>query len=424
MKYQLEEATICIIGLGYVGQPLAEAFSKSVKVIGFDTDVKLVNKLQKLAGNTGIIFTADAAEIGRADFIIICVPTPLTKSAEPDLSYLRNAAETAGRSMKKGAVVILESTVYPGVTEEILQPILEKESGLRSGLDFKVAYSPERINPGDKAHTVDKIAKVVAGMDEETTELVADLYRRVTPHVFKVKSIKVAEAAKIIENIQRDLNIALMNELAIIFQRIGLRTDEVLDAATTKWNFHRYSPGLVGGHCTPVDPHYLVYKAKELGYHPQVILAGRAVNDYMPKYTAEMTIKALNEAGKIIKGSRVLVLGLTYKEDVPDIRKSPVKELTKELEEYGVEVIGFDPQLNVADLKKEFKIRLLSSTELEEVEKIKADCIILAVAHSSFRKLTLNDLKKMQKSNPILIDVRRIFDGDEARNVGFNYQAL
>ena len=424
MKYHSEEATICIIGLGYVGQPLADAFSKSTKVIGFDTDVERVNKLSKSAGKTGITFTSDSAALNLADFIIICVPTPLTKSEEPDLSYLRNAAETVGRNMKKGAVIVLESTVYPGVTEEILQPVLENESSFRSGLDFKVAYSPERINPGDKTHTIDKITKVVAGMDEETTELVADLYRRVTPYVFKVKSIKVAEAAKVIENIQRDLNIALMNELAMIFQRIGLRTDEVIDAAATKWNFHRYSPGLIGGHCIPVDPHYLVYKARELGYYSKVILAGRTINDYMPKYIAEMTIKALNEVSKTIKGSRVLVLGLTYKEDVPDIRKSPVKELTKELEEYGVEVIGFDPQLNVADLKKEFKIRLLSSTELEEVEKIKADCIILAVAHSSFRKLTLNDLKKMQKSNPILIDVRRIFNGDEARNVGFNYKAL
>lgn len=424
MKSRLEETIVCIVGLGYVGLPLAEAFSKSLKVIGFDIDAERVNKLSESSGNTGITFTTNPAELKQADFIIICVPTPLTKSAEPDLYYLRSAAETAGRNLKKGAVVILECTVYPGVTEEVLQPILEKESGLKSGLDFKVAYSPERINPGDKEHAVDKISKVVAGMDEETTKIVAELYRKVTPHVFATKSIKVAEAAKVIENIQRDLNIALMNELAIIFQKLDLSTKEVLDTATTKWNFHRYSPGLVGGHCIPVDPHYLVYKARELGYHPQVILAGRAINDYMPKHTAEMTIKALNEVGKVIKGSRVLILGLTYKEDVPDIRESPVKEMIKELVEYGVEVIGFDPLLNADGLEKEFQIKLLSSTVLKELEKNKVDAIILDVAHSAFRKLSLNDLKKMQNNNPILIDVRHIFDAEEAKNAGFYYKTL
>jgi len=248
------------------------------------------------------------------------VPTPITKSKEPDLKYVKSATEIVGNNLKKGAVVVLESTVYPGVTEEIVKPILEKKSGMKCGADFKIGYSPERINPSDEAHTLDKITKIVAGMDDETTEILADLYGLIT-NVYKAKDIKTAEAAKVIENIQRDLNIALMNELAIIFHKMGLDTKAVLEAASTKWNFHRYSPGLVGGHCIPVDPYYLVYKAKELGYHPQVILAGRAINDYMPKHVAEMAIKGLNEAGKVIKGSKVLIMGLTYKENVPDTRE-------------------------------------------------------------------------------------------------------
>jgi len=288
-------SVVCIIGLGYVGLPLLEAFSQKLKVIGFDINAEKVDKLlsqqptnSSLATglstpdsglSTNLTFTTDPKEIGKADFIIICVPTPVTKHKEPDLSYITSASQIAGQNMKKGSIVILESTVYPGVTEEIVKPILEKESGLRCGKDFRIAYSPERINPGDKEHTPDKITKVAAGMDEETTDLVAELYGKVTPHVFKARDIKTAEAAKVIENIQRDLNIALMNELSLIFEKIGLNTKDVLDAASTKWNFHRYSPGLVGRHCIPVDPYYLVYKARELDYHPQVILAGRAIND-------------------------------------------------------------------------------------------------------------------------------------------------
>jgi len=424
MKYQLERALVCVVGLGYIGLPLAETLSKSFKVIGFDIDADKVSKLQKSSESTSVTFTANPVEMSQANFIIICVPTPLTKSTEPDLSYLRDAAKTVGCNLKKGAVVIVESTVYPGVTEEILQPILEKESGLKSGSDFKLAYSPERINPGDEEHTVDKVTKVVAGMDEETTELVAELYRKVTPHVFKARSIKVAEAAKVIENIQRDVNIALMNELAIIFHRIGLSIEEVLDTAATKWNFQRYSPGLVGGHCIPVAPHYLIHKARELGCHSQVISAARAVNDYIPKYIAEMTLKALEEAGKVTKHSRVLILGLTFKEDIDDIRKAPVKEIIKELEKHGIELIGFDPMLDGADSEKEFKINVISSTEFKEIENSKVDGIILTVAHSAFSKLSLNDLKKMQNGDPILIDVRRVFNAEEAKNAGFHYKAL
>jgi UDPglucose 6-dehydrogenase/UDP-N-acetyl-D-galactosamine dehydrogenase len=420
VRLDLEQAVVCIIGLGYVGLPLARAFSKSLRVIGFDTDPDKVNqsRQQGSSNQSNLHFTADPGKISEADFIIICVPTPVTKSREPDLSYIRSATEITGQNLKRGAIVILESTVYPGVTEEVVMPILEKESGLKCGADFKVGYSPERINPGDDEHALDKITK----MDDDTTAIIAELYRKVTPHIFKARDVKTAEAAKVIENVQRDLNIALMNELAIIFDRMGLSTRDVLDAAATKWNFQRYSPGLVGGHCIPVDPYYLVYRARELDYHPQVILAGRAINDYMPRYIAEITMKALNEVGKVIKGSRVLIMGLAYKENVADIRESPVRGIIKELKEYGVEITGFDPLLNGTELEDEFGIRLLK--DWEEVKKVKADGIILAVAHSPFCKLKLSDLKKMQNSSPVLIDVRQVFDAEEAKRAGFYYKTL
>jgi len=424
VRLDLEQKLVCIIGLGYVGLPLAKAFSKSLRVIGFDTDPDKVSKFRQpdSIGQPNLEFTADPKEINQADFVIICVPTPVTKSKEPDLGYIRGAAEITGQNLKRGTIVILESTVYPGVTEEILKPILEKESGLKCGADFKVGYSPERINPGDDEHALDKITKVVAGIDDDTTAIIAELYSKVTPHIFKARDVKTAEAAKVIENVQRDLNIALMNELAIIFDRMGLSTRDVLDAAATKWNFQRYSPGLVGGHCIPVDPYYLVYRARELDYHPQVILAGRAINDYMPRYIAEITMKALNEVGKVIKGSRVLIMGLTYKENVADIRESQVRGMIKELKEYGIKITGFDPLLNRVELEDEFGIRLLK--DWREVTKVKADGIIVAVAHSSFCKLGLNDLKKMQNSSPVLIDVRGIFNAEEAKKAGFYYKTL
>ena len=422
MKHNIGEAIICIIGLGYVGLPLAEAFAKSLGVIGFDINGDKIRKLNRSNNNQNLIFTSNPSEIARADFIIICVPTPMTKSKKPDLSYVKSAAETTGRNMKKGSVVILESTVYPGATEEIMKPLLEQESGLRCGEDFKIAYSPERINPGDKEHTISKITKVIAGIDEETTEIVAELYSKVTPHIYKARDIKTAEAAKVIENIQRDLNIALMNELSLIFAKVGLSTRDVLDAAATKWNFHRYSPGLVGGHCIPIAPYYLVYKARELGYHPQVILAGRAINDHMPKHIAEVTIKALNEVGKVIKGSKVLVMGLTYKEDVPDVKESPIKRTIEELREYGVEVMGFDPVLAPDDFEREFNTKFFRS--LEDAKQQKVDCIIVAVAHSFFRKLSLSDIKEIQNNDPILVDVPGIFDAEEASEEGFYYKSL
>ncbi|MFA5222097.1 MAG: nucleotide sugar dehydrogenase, partial [Methanoregula sp.] len=314
------EVTVCVIGLGYVGYPLAEAFAQHVRTIGFDIDRTKIEQIRQ--SGSKIQATENPALIREADYIMICVPTPVTTNKQPDLSPVRGAAEIAGRNLKKGATVVLESTVYPGVTEEIVRPILERESGMKCGEGFRIGYSPERINPGDDAHELSKITKIVAGMDAKTLEDLANLYGNVTT-VYRAKSIQVAEAAKVIENIQRDLNIALMNELTIIFHRLGIDTSDILEAAGTKWNFMHFTPGLVGGHCIPVDPYYLVTRAQEYGYHPQVILAGRAINDSMPKYVADMAVKGLNNVGKVIKGSRVLIMGLTYKENVADIRESP-----------------------------------------------------------------------------------------------------
>lgn len=418
MKHNIDNAVVCITGLGYVGLPLAEAFSKNLNVIGFDTDSSKVKKLAESITNQNLLITDNPREISRADFIIITVPTPINKPKSPDLSFITNAAEITGRNMKRGCTVVLESTVYPGVTEETVKPILEQESGFTCGTDFKIAYSPERINPGDRGHSLDKITKVIAGMDKETTSTLAELYHKITPDIFEAKDIKTAEAAKVIENIQRDLNIALINELSIIFDKMGLSTEDILDAAATKWNFQRYSPGLVGGHCIPVDPYYLVYKAKEMGYHPQVILAGRAVNDYMPKHVAEITIKALNSVGKVIKGTKVLIMGLTYKENVADTRETPVKDMIKELREYGVDIFGYDPLL--ATPEDEFEIKVVRS--LAEAPKV--DGIILAVAHDAFKNITLDKLKDIMNDSPVLIDTRRFFDGRQATQKGFYYKTL
>jgi UDPglucose 6-dehydrogenase/UDP-N-acetyl-D-galactosamine dehydrogenase len=415
----MKNKTVCIVGLGYVGLPLAEAFSSHLKTIAFDIDEGKIRNLGNNNNNeANVEFTSDPSRIKQADFVLICVPTPVTKSKEPDLRYVKSAAEIVGQQLKKGAVVVLESTIYPGVTEEVIAPILdlENESGLKCGADFKIGYSPERINPGDEAHTLDKITKIVAGMDEETTEILAELYSLIT-NVYKAKDIKTAEAAKVIENIQRDLNIALMNELAIIFHKMRLDTKSVLDAAATKWNFHPYKPGLVGGHCIPVDPYYLVYKAKELGYHPQVILAGRAINDYMPKHVAEMAIKGLNEVGKVIKGSKVLIMGLTYKENVPDTRESPVREIVKELKEFSVDVYGYDPLLTKEGIE-EFSVKALDELNA------KVDCVVVTAAHDEFKKMKLEDIKKFMNDNPVLIDVREMFNEEKAKNKGFYYKTL
>jgi len=419
MKVDWQKAVVCVIGLGYVGLPLAEAFSRSLRVIGFDKDNGKIEKLSLSNSNQNLLFTDNPKEISKADFVVICVPTPLTKSKEPDLSYVKSAAEIVGRNMKKGSVVILESTVYPGVTEEVVRPILEKESKFRCGPDFMLAYSPERINPGDNEHTIDRITKIVTGINDECTEVVAELYRKITPHIFKARDIRTAEAAKVIENIQRDLNIALMNELALIFDKMNLNSRDVFEAAATKWNFNRYSPGLVGGHCIPVDPYYLVYKAEELGYHPQVILAGRAINDSMPRHIAEETVNALNEAGKVVKGAKVLIMGLTYKENVADIRETPAKGIIGELTEYGVTILGYDPLLGSEVIEMEIGIKALV-----DLSDIHVDCVILTVGHSIFKEMTLDKFEEIMNPPPILIDVRGLFDEKEAKTRGFIYRSL
>ncbi len=403
-----------IVGMGYVGIPLAKAFSKHLDVIGFDIDEK---KLDDLSGELKEIeLTSGSSDLSRADFLIVCVPTPVKKTKEPDLKYLTSASEIVGKNMKKGAIVVYESTVYPGVTEEYCLPILEEVSGQKCGKDFYIGYSPERVNPGDEEHDVDRITKIVAGITPEVGDILKDLYKLITD-VYLADGIKVAESAKVIENVQRDLNIALMNELSVIFSKMDIDTRSVLDAAATKWNFHRYDPGLVGGHCIPVDPYYLVYKAQELDYHPQVILAGRSINDQMPKHVAWESIKAINRAGKGLKGSKVLIMGLTYKENVPDTRESPVRGLIKELKEFEMDVYGYDPLLSKQQVE-DFGAK--SST----LGDMMVDCIIITVAHDEFKKLSLLDLKRNMNAHPVLVDIRGIFDKNECEEERIEYVTL
>jgi UDP-N-acetyl-D-glucosamine/UDP-N-acetyl-D-galactosamine dehydrogenase len=406
--------TVCVVGLGYVGTPLAEAFAEYIPTIGFDIDPQKIESLK--ASGSKIHATTDPSEIRKADFVIICVPTPVTKAKDPDLEPIIYAALTIGQHLKKGAIVVLESTVYPGVSEETMAPILARASGLTFGSDFFIGYSPERINPGDDRHTLKEITKIVAGMDDATTCTLCDLYSLVTT-VYRAPDIRTAEAAKVIENIQRDLNIALMNELSMIFARLGLDTDEVLRAAGTKWNFHPYRPGLVGGHCIPVDPYYLVKKAKEAGYHSQVILAGRSINDGMPKYVAEMAVKSLNKVGKTIKGSNILIMGLTYKEDVPDIRESPVEKMIGELGEYEAVVYGYDPLL------PDSVIRRFGAIPLPDLDKT-MDAVIIAVAHTPFRRMSVDAIRNLMNDRPVLIDVRGMVPQQAAEKKGIFYRKL
>jgi UDP-N-acetyl-D-galactosamine dehydrogenase len=375
-----------------------------------------VKKLNKI--NSTFEKTSDPSKIKLADYVIIAVPTPVTKSKQPDLLPVISASKIVGKNLKKGAIVVLESTVYPGVTEEVMGPILARESGFKTGQEFKLGYSPERVNPGDNDHTIDRITKIVSGMDELTTDELSELYGKITT-VYKAQNIKIAEAAKVIENIQRDLNIALMNELSLIFYKMGINTKDVLDAASTKWNFNRYSPGLVGGHCIPVDPYYLVFKANELGYHPQVILSGRAINDYMPKYVAELTIKGLNDVGKVMNGSKILIMGLTFKENVDDTRETHVRELIKELKDFKCDVFGYDPLLTNEQIQTyEVKASILDNTDS------KFDCIIITVAHDEFKKINLEFFKSIMNPKPILIDVRGMYNYKDAIAKGFYYKTL
>jgi len=408
-----DNEVIGIVGLGYVGWPLLQQFEKHFKVIGFEVNKEKAKELSTQTVSATV--TTDASLLHEASIVIITVPTPILRSKQPDLSYVINACKVVGEKLRRGAIVVLESTVYPGVTEEVMGPILEKHSGLTLGVDFFMGYSPERVNPGDDEHTIDKITKIVSGMNDVVANRLVRVYEKITT-VYVAKDIMTAEAAKVIENVQRDLNIALANELSLIFQRMGIDTNSVLDAASTKWNFIRFTPGLVGGHCIPVDPFYLVYKAQELGYHPQVILAGRSVNDSMPKHVAEMTIKALNNAGKVIKGSKVLIMGLTFKENVDDTRETPVQYIISELHDFGCSVFGFDPMISNHEIES-FGISAVDSFDAEPV-----DCVIITVVHDQFKQISLESLKKRMNDQPILIDVRGIFR--DAKNYGFSYYTL
>jgi UDP-N-acetyl-D-glucosamine/UDP-N-acetyl-D-galactosamine dehydrogenase len=422
-------ATVAVLGLGYVGLPVAVAFGKERPTIGYDLSRKRVENLKHRVDATGEVSgeelaaaklwhpTNDPAELASADFIIVAVPTPINAARQPDLRPLESASETVGRYMKRGATVIYESTVYPGCTEEVCVPILEKNSGMRWRQDFHVGYSPERINPGDKEHTFVKILKIVSGDDDETLQKVAALYGSVVKAgVYRAPSIKVAEAAKVIENTQRDLNIAFVNELAIIFERLGIDTHEVLKAAGTKWNFLPFRPGLVGGHCIGVDPYYLTHKAELAGYHPEVILAGRRINDGMGPHIARKTVQQMIHAGRNIKGARVNVLGLTFKEDVPDIRNSKVIDIIRELHEFGVETYVHDPLVSADDALHEYGVRLADWDSLPA-----ADAIILAVAHKEFLK---KDLQAKVLRGGCVIDVKSILDAQALRRDGLHVWRL
>ena len=415
--------TVAVIGLGYVGLPVAIAFGKERRTIGYDHSKKRVENLKHRVDTTGEVSaaelaeakrwrpTTDATELAEADFIIVAVPTPINAARQPDLRPLESASETVGRHMKPGAIVVYESTVYPGCTEEVCVPILERSSGMRWRQDFHVGYSPERINPGDKEHVFSKIPKVVSADDEETLEKIAGLYGSVVKAgVYRAPSIKVAEAAKVIENTQRDLNIAFVNELAIIFERLGIETQEVLKAAGTKWNFLPFRPGLVGGHCIGVDPYYLTHKAELAGYHPEVILAGRRINDGMGAHIARKTVQQMIHAGRNIKGARVNVLGLTFKENVPDIRNSKVIDIVRELHEFGVETFVHDPLADPDDALQEYGLRLAEWDSLPV-----ADTVILAVAH---RELLNRELRLKVVRGGCVIDVKAVLDAQALRRDG------
>ncbi|KAB2953761.1 nucleotide sugar dehydrogenase [Heliorestis acidaminivorans] len=432
LDFKNKKNKIAIVGLGYVGLPLAVHLSHHFKVIGLDISAQRVNELQinhdrtdevttvELA-NTQIDYTTEAEKLKEAKLIIATVPTPINEHNMPDLTPVQKASEMIGRNLTPGSIVVYESTVYPGVTEEICVPILEKHSGLKWGQDFKVGYSPERINPGDREHALPKIVKVVAGEDQETSELLASIYGTViTAGIHVAPSIKTAEAAKVIENIQRDLNIALMNELALIFNEMNIDTRAVLEAAGTKWNFLRFEPGLVGGHCIGVDPYYLTFKAESIGYHPQVILSGRRINDQMGKYIAEQTVKRLINAEKQVKGARVLILGLTFKENVRDIRNTKVIDIYEELQEYGINAFVFDPLVDHEEAKEEYNIELLTDIEKEK----SYDAVIIAVKHKEFQEKGLAWLRKASNGSPVLIDVKGLYNKETAEEAGFSYWRL
>ncbi len=427
-----KEEKLSLIGLGYVGMPIAVAFSKKIDVIGFDLNEKKIELYKngidpthevgdEAISKAAVEFTANEAKLREARFHIVAVPTPVNDDHTPDLGPVEGASTILGRNLNKGSVVVFESTVYPGVTEDVCVPILEKESGLKCGVDFKIGYSPERINPGDKVHRLETIKKIVAGMDEETLDCIAKVYELVVEAgVHRAESIKVAEAAKVIENSQRDINIAFMNELSIIFNRMGIDTKAVLEAAGTKWNFLKFYPGLVGGHCIGVDPYYLTYKAEMLGYHSQIILAGRRINDDMGKYVAENCVKSLIAADKAVKGAKVAILGFTFKENCPDTRNTKIIDIVHELQEYGIMPAIADPEADAEEA------RHLYGIEFEDISAIRnMDAVILAVAHTDFSSFTLDQMNQLfGTGKKVLLDIKGLLNRKEYEAAGYSYWRL
>ncbi|MDY6791630.1 MAG: nucleotide sugar dehydrogenase [Thermodesulfobacteriota bacterium] len=423
---------IAVVGLGYVGLPLAVHLSEHFDVKGYDLKDERIKELksgldrtlevsEQRLGKAEIFFTSEPKELSACKLIIVAVPTPIDEYRIPDLSPLRGAAKIVGKQMVKGSCVVFESTVYPGATEEVCAPILEKESGFTLGIDFTLGYSPERINPGDKVHTIDKIMKIVSGSDDQTRLLLAEVYGKVVKAgIHQASSIKVAEAAKVIENTQRDLNIALMNELAMIFDKAGIDTTEVLEAAGTKWNFLPFRPGLVGGHCIGVDPYYLTVKAESLGYHPEMILAGRRINDGMGKYIAEKAVKLLIGADKQVHGAKVAVMGITFKEDVPDLRNTKVVGIISELTEYGIEVLAHDPLADAKEAENYYNLELKKMDDLEGV-----DAVIVAVMHRAYREMGLEKIVGLCSGNiPIIMDVKSGFSPKDVEKGSMVYWRL
>ncbi len=430
------EESISLVGLGYVGMPIAVAFAQKANVIGFDLNKEKIALYKKgidptlevgddAIKSTAVYFTSDEKDLQKAKFHIVAVPTPINQDHTPNLIPVESASRILGRNLTKGSIVVFESTVYPGVTEDVCVPILETESGLKCGVDFKVGYSPERINPGDKVHRLENISKIVSGMDDEALEEIKNIYDLVIEvGTYPVSSIKTAEAIKVVENSQRDINIAFMNELAMVFDRMGIDTNEVVDGMNTKWNALGFRPGLVGGHCIGVDPYYFTYEAEKLGYHSQIILSGRKVNDGMGAFVADATVKQMILAGKAPKLSRVVILGLTFKENCPDTRNSKVADIVDRLADYGIEPVVIDPWANAADAEKEYKIRLADMSAARD-----ADVVILAVAHDQFRELTWEQIAEMYRNDlvadqRVLIDVKGVRNKREALAQNYRYWRL
>lgn len=427
-----KEAKLSLVGLGYVGMPIAVAFAKKIDVIGYDLNEKKIELYKngidptnevgdEAIKNTTVEFTSDETKLREAKFHIVAVPTPVNDDHTPDLTPVEGASRILGRNLTKGSVVVFESTVYPGVTEEVCVPILEKESGLTCGVDFKIGYSPERINPGDKVHRLETITKIVSGMDAEALDCIAKVYELVVEAgVHRAESIKVAEAAKVIENSQRDINIAFMNELSIIFNKMGIDTQSVLNAAGTKWNFLKFYPGLVGGHCIGVDPYYLTYKAEMMGYHSQVILAGRRINDDMGKYVAENVVKNLIKADKPVKDAKVAILGFTFKENCPDTRNTKVIDIVNELREYGITPVIADPQADADEAKRLYGVEFAAADMIKDM-----DAVVLAVAHTQFRSFTMEEINGFfGEGKKVLLDIKGLLSRKEYEDAGYLYWRL